>query len=185
MNQEFCKTFWLPYLNYGTIVPDSDNPEKPSRLVRLTNIIKINWTIVIATLLAFGIFLSKNGVQRCVGLLGETAWIYAGELDQTTRRFKGELIFERESANLSASGVERGEWIRLITSRKTMILDYEQLGTRRAMDSPFTLNGHVNYTCRILQPGERLYVAEVDVNGPSLEESHMWLRVRATLPGGN
>ncbi|WP_188581539.1 esterase/lipase family protein [Azorhizobium oxalatiphilum] len=200
LNEKFCRTFWLPFLRDGTVVPGSPSPEPPTVLIALLNVVKLKYVLV-ALALAGAVynayphvteFLTKyysppsalSDQNTCAGLPGETAWIYAGEFDQKTSRFKIEPVYIREGANLPSGAVTQGEWVRLTTSRRTMILDYDTSGTARALDSPFTLNGKVNYTCKTLAPGSRLYVADVKINGPSPEESHVWLRVRASLPGG-
>jgi hypothetical protein len=189
LSKSFCTKYWLPLLTEGAIVADSPSPESPNILVRFINILKIKYVVLaVATYFTY-LIAAQSGASlpfasQCTGLPGDTAWIYAGEFDRALNRFKFDPVFERENADLSVEGVSRGEWIRLTTARKTMILDYDVSGTARAMDSPFSLNGKINYTCKVLEPGDRLYVAEVKLNGPSPEENHMWLRVRNTLPGG-
>jgi hypothetical protein len=204
LTRDFCQKFWLPYLKDGRVVADSYSPDPPPFFASLINVVKIKYLFIILLMglaVYFGSlkaadflpqipFLTRSATEKtsaptvCAGLPGETAWIYAGGFDRKTGLFKIEPVYVREGANLPPGAVKPGEWVRLTTPRKTMILDYDKNGTARAMDSPFTLGANINYTCKILDPGTRLYVADVKINGPSLEDSHMWLRVRTSLPGG-
>jgi hypothetical protein len=128
--------------------------------------------------------LNLENQQECNGLPGETAWIYAGGIDRVKQRFNLEPFFVREGGNLPSVEIKSGEWIRLTTNRKTMILNYKKQGVALAMFNPFLMGYNIDYTCRDLPAGQRLYVADVKIDGPSLNESHMWIRIRYTLPGG-
>lgn len=133
---------------------------------------------VIGYLLAAG-----NVADRCQGLPGETAWIYAGPYDALQARFKAPPTFKISNQDRDAAYVEPGDWIELLQPRRTMILDYAKTGTDRALDSPFLLNGKINYTCKNLNAGDKVYVADKKVNGPTASDNHVWLRVRAGPPG--
>jgi hypothetical protein len=119
----------------------------------------------------------------CMGLPGETAWIYAGAYDGVNRKFKTTPVFKISSSNRAPESVELGDWIELMQPRRTMILDYGTRGLDRALDSPFTLDGKIVYTCKTLGVSERLYVSDRKINGPSPSDSHVWLRVRRAPPG--
>lgn len=197
LNQAFCKKYWVPFLLDGTIVPDSAHPERPSRFASIINIVKLKYLLSAALVCALlwlpaasagivpGIgWLPWPHEDACPGLPGETAWVYAGEFDQNARTFTSKAVFSISGADRRPEDVRRGDWIELTSTRKTMIIDYSKTGQTRALDSPFSLNGHVDYTCKTLPVGQRLYVVYIDVNGPSKSESHMWLRVRYSPPGG-
>jgi hypothetical protein len=51
------------------------------------------------------------------------------------------------------------------------------------MDNPFLKDGKVTYTCKFLDAGQRLYVADKKINGPNKSDQHVWLRVRTTPVG--
>lgn len=204
LTKEFCQKFWLPYLKDGKVVADSPSPESPPIFASFISIVKIKFLLL---LISFGLalylikFQPQNYFSRilssvyneaknvytsfeCSGLPGETAWIYAGGFDRRTGLFKNEPVYMREGG-LPFEIVKPGEWVRLTTQRKTMILDYDKNGTARAMDSPFTMNSNIRYTCKTIDPGTRLYIADVKINGPSAEDSHVWFRVRTSVPGSH
>jgi hypothetical protein len=120
---------------------------------------------------------------RCDGMPGETAWIYAGQFDGRTGSFQQGPFVVSELTGTLPQNIPPGSWIKLTDSLKTMILDYSTRGVERARDSPFRLDGKVSYTCRVLPVGQRLYVADKKIDGPSPDTRHEWLRVRLTPPG--
>lgn len=132
---------------------------------------------------ALAVLQAAGGCERCDGMPGETAWIYGGEKG-VGDQFNSGPFFVPEKAGFKASDVKSGDWIKLTESRKTMILDYDTLQVKRAMDSPFMVPGRIVYTCKVFAVGQRLYVADKRVNGPSQDVQHVWLRVRMKPPGG-
>ena len=122
--------------------------------------------------------------KACDGMPGETAWIYVGQYNGFTGNFVHGPFLKAEAGNVPVQNIPEGSWIVLSESRKTMILDYATKGIDRAMDSPFRLDGHVSYTCKVFPAGQRLYVAGKEINGPSSEIQHVWFRVRLEPPGG-
>jgi len=194
LTKQFCQQFWVPFLQNGEIKP-ADQPDLLPLWVRVVTWFPLRWILLLITLTGLLGLVQLTAVtighglpipswtNSCDGLPGETAWIYAGQFDKINNKFTIEPVFVRVGGNLAPGGVKTGEWIRLSTNRRTMILDYDTSGIKRAMDSPFLLNGKITYTCKTLPPGENLYVADVKIDGPSPSENHMWLRVRLTLPG--
>lgn len=124
---------------------------------------------------------SGDSCVRCSGLPGETAWIYVGNTDRSGKFGAPPIKAENGAAPID---VRPGTWITLTETRKTMILDYDSQGTKRALDSPFTLNGKVAYTCKLLPVGQRLFVADRKLNGPNPDDQHLWLRIRLSPVGG-
>jgi hypothetical protein len=118
----------------------------------------------------------------CGGMPGETAWIYIGQYNPIEGSFANGPNARPEKPNEHLQDIKGGEWVVLNTPLKTMILDYSTRGTMRALDSPFS-GGTINYTCKILPKGQRLYVAEKKMRGPSEDLQHIWLRVRMAPPG--
>jgi hypothetical protein len=119
----------------------------------------------------------------CSGMPGQTAWIYVGQYDPTLGKFVIGPFVRPEKSDERPENIDSNEWVPLNEPLKTMILDYNTRGLMRALDSPFILNGMVNYTCKVLLKGQRLYVAQRDMNGPSANVQHLWLRVRMAPPG--
>ncbi|UWU73109.1 hypothetical protein N2603_23695 [Bradyrhizobium huanghuaihaiense] len=138
---------------------------------------------VLAAIAASGLAYAQTGdaCTRCLGLPGETAWIYVGRTDRTGKFDPPSIKAENGAAIID---VKAGTWITLIQSRRTMILDYDTLGTKRALDSPFMLNGKVTYTCKSLSVGQRLLVADRKLAGPNPDDQHLWFRIRTTPIGG-
>jgi hypothetical protein len=119
----------------------------------------------------------------CVGLPGETAWVYAGEFNPQTKKFtKGEFV-AAEKAGVPAQNIAPGSWITLKDALRTSIVDYDKTGTARATDSPLTKNATISSTCRKLPAGQRLYVMDKQVADASPGVRNIWLRVRLSPPG--
>jgi hypothetical protein len=122
--------------------------------------------------------------DRCDGMPGETAWIYVGQYDPETGQFANGPYVESTQPGIKPQDIRAGSRVRLTEARRTMILDYSTFGLKRALESPFRLDGKVTYTCKMFAAGTELFVADRDVQGPSLEVRHIWLRVRLAPPGG-
>lgn len=129
-----------------------------------------------------GSFQYFNPCTTCEGLPGQTAWIYAGNVDLNTGKFTEAPVLESIPAGTKILDIEARTWIKLLAPRRTMILDYDTTGHSRALDSPFS-KGKVAYTCKLLSAGQELYVAEKRVNGPDPRDNHVWFRVRFTRVG--
>lgn len=129
-----------------------------------------------------GAFQFFNPCTSCDGLPGQTAWIYAGNVDLEKGTFTEAPILESVPSGTKVQDIATGSWIKLLRPRRTMILDYDTSGKARALDSPFA-SGKVNYTCKLLGDGQELYVADKRVNGPDKTDSHVWFRVRLTRVG--
>jgi hypothetical protein len=125
-----------------------------------------------------------HGCERCDGMPGETAWIYGGQFDRATGNFALGPFLSSTETGIAPQAVQAGSRITLTEPRKTMILDYPTLGLVRAMDSPFRRDGKIAYTCKTFPSGQQLYVAAKEINGPSPDVQHLWVRVRVTPPGG-
>lgn len=158
--------------------------------------------LLIVALLALGLGAVLLVVQlarpceSCQGMPGETAWIYVGNYNSVTGEFaQGPFVLAQDGRR--ADQIDEGDWITVSASRRTMILDFDVTGTLRAMDDPFcsvaTLaamdscnnrgTGVITYTCRNFDPGQRLYVADRAMRGPSETDRNLWLRVRLEPPG--
>jgi hypothetical protein len=119
----------------------------------------------------------------CEGMPGETAWVYAGQFNPQTKKFtQGEFV-SSEKAGVPIQNIAAGNWILLKDNLRTMIVDYDKSGTARATDNPFTKGATMNYTCKKLPVGQRLYVVEKQTADPLPGVRHIWLRVRKSPPG--
>lgn len=183
LERRFCKKFWIPFLRDGTIVADSPDPDPPGLLVRLVQILKIKYLLTLVALSVAALWYFQVCVscvlpegQACLGMPGETAWIDGGLYDRDTKEFKSEASFTIAGSPLASREVKRGDWVKPIRRIKTIILDYDTQGTKRAFESPGRSDGPVAHTCRELTDQDRVYVAYIDISGPS--DDHMWLRVR-------
>jgi hypothetical protein len=125
-----------------------------------------------------------HGCAQCDGMPGETAWIYAGQFNCYTGEFNQGTFVNAEVSGVLPQNIMEGSWINLTENRKTMILDYSTAGLKRAIDSPFRLDGKISYTCKVFPAGQRLYVADKEIRGPTPDIQHVWFRVRIAPPGG-
>ncbi len=124
---------------------------------------------------------SADSCIRCTGMPGETAWIYVGHADRNGNFDQGP--FAVSETGVKAQDIRVGMWVKIVDARKTMIIDYDTLGIKRALESPFS-QGKVVYTCKVLPVGQRLYVADRRMRGPNEDDQHLWFRVRTSAIGG-
>jgi hypothetical protein len=139
--------------------------------------------VAIVAALGLGALQVTHACVSCVGLPGETAWVYVGEFNPQTKKFtKGEFV-AAEKAGVPAQNIAPGSWITLKDALRTTIVDYDKTGMARATDSPLIKNATISSTCRKLPAGQRLYVMDKQVADASSGVRNIWLRVRLSPPG--